>query len=57
MCFDPPPAGTNPFAYSCIITFHTLYKNDMICWGNNVKVLKNNLFLNLLRAKCVQICR
>ena len=35
---------TNPFAYSCFFTFHTLYKNGMVGhWGNAVKMLKNNI--------------
>ena len=44
---SPPPRDqTNPFAYSCSFTFHTLYKNGMIGHrggGNAVKMLKNTL--------------
>ena len=39
-----PGVPTNPLAYSCVFTFHKLYKNGMIGQGGGaVKMLKNNL--------------
>ena len=56
-CF-PHRDQTNPFAYSCSLTFHTSYKNGMNGHGGDaVEMLKNTYYKNLLETYFVKTCR
>ena len=55
-CF-PSIDQANHFAYSCILTLHSSYKNGMLDpWGKAVKTLKTNYYKSSLVTTCVQTC-